>query len=351
MSSSRMDTGDYNMGGRVPPCRSRTAAPPARKIQSDDQIADVGPGGPVCTRSPAAASAALESARARHRSASRPPREMRATVSPSTTPPASSVGPSVPSVPAASRARSGCPVINLAAARARCWLRPPRPGCRRELQRRLPAPDTDLSLAELQLVSEANGQTDRIVIKHPARRATLKPRPGRHREPHPRPHPMEARSCVAPVRRPARGPHESRPDDARIVARHVGDEQRARLPALQARGEASALDARNARPPGVQLTDRHAFGQTLGVDPREVRERHPVLEHFDEAGGAPGNQKQRLRIRRQLVHPAQQTCAGLERAVIRDRMSALVYLDARQAARFGETWPSLVISSTRWMED
>src|SRR6185437_6952590 len=40
----------------------------------------------------------------------------------------------------------------------------------RELQRRLATPDTYLGLAELQLVSEANRQADRVAIKHPARR-------------------------------------------------------------------------------------------------------------------------------------------------------------------------------------
>ena len=89
------------------------------------------PVGPVTKRSPVLRKSDQESFRRRKSAGSSPSLRARGQLSPSAKAPAASVGPSLPSVPAASRAAPAVPSSSRPATRANSWLRPPRPSPRR----------------------------------------------------------------------------------------------------------------------------------------------------------------------------------------------------------------------------
>ena len=270
------------------------------------------PVGPVCTRSPLAASARAESACAGQASASSSASARRAQLSASTSAPASSVTPSVPSVPAASSSSCGWPAMRRAAASARCWLRPPRPGCCR--QRTVDSPPHTHSLrgGQRQLVREARRERGEL-----RRRSAAARRARRGRARRPRAATAATASSIEATHRAhdAVGAllgrsHQARADHARIVGGDVGDEQGAGRTALEARGEPSALDTRERHAARVQLADGDAGGEPRAVELLEVGERDAVGEHLDEARGASGDQEQRLDGARAARRP---TRAGARR--------------------------------------
>jgi hypothetical protein len=110
----------------------------------------------------------------------------------------------------------------------------------------------------------------------------------------------------------AGGSHEARADDARIIVRDVRDEQSARSTSLEARRQTPALDARQRGAPRVQLADGDAGGEGLTGELFQIAQRVARIEYLDQAGGASGDEEQRLHARRQSLHPLQQTRARLE---------------------------------------
>jgi len=88
---------------------------------------------------------------------------------------------------------------------------------------------------------------------------------------------------------------QSGTDDARIVARHVGNHQGVRSPATRDPCEATALQARDAPAQGIDLPDGCARLQCPPIQSLQIRETGAGNEPVDEARGAAGNQEQHLR--------------------------------------------------------
>ncbi len=205
----------------------------------------------------------------------------------------------------------------------------------RQLDGRFATPDTHLCFVEMQLVRKPDREPHRITVK------TLRG-------------PADAQaafSCCKASRldsmidggddralyaviSPTRGPHQSRSDDAWIVARHVRYEQRTRLAATQAGRQPPAFEARDTHATSIELADRYAFREPLCIEFLEIGERHSLIEHFDEARRSTRDQEQRLGILRELIDPAQQTRTRREGAFVGDRMCAFVNLDSWKSPRF-----------------
>ena len=301
------------MRARVPP-RGRAAElarRSSRELQPDHQIADVGAGRPGVHQIAAGRERARRSRPARRqRSASSSASASRAQVSASTSAPASSVTPSVPSVPAASNSSSACPAISRAAASARCWLRPPRPGCGGSCT--VDSPPHTHSCAADSSSSWAKRAASRASHRRrsaPAARARAVPSRGRRRA-------RLAAHGLIDARRPrarstcdrdrrAAGPMRPEPMTARIVVRHVRYEQRPRLRGRAAGArEPAALDARAGAAARVELADGDAAASAARGECLEVRKRRARLQHLHQARSAAGDQKQRLHLRPAAPRPS-----------------------------------------------
>ncbi len=117
-------------------------------------------------------------------------------------------------------------------------------------------------------------------------------------------------------------------DDAGLVARHVGDQQRDHPRRRTGQRQAAALDRRQVLAHAVHLADRRAAFQQRLVDRLFLLQRDAVGRQRQQGRAAARNQAQHQVIGAQAAHHVQHAAGGVATGLVRHRMRSLHHLDA-----------------------